>query len=272
MKITISPLYLAQINTETSRAIQNSLTSFSFGKIAVALGIIALGYLSITGLEKITIWVSEKVALQLRQWLKKYLPFWQFVILVVTVYAISDLFLKLSPSNVIAIGGTIAVALGFAFKDYISSIIAGAVVLFEAPYRVGDRVQIGEHYGEVITFGLRSFSIRTLKDDIVTVPHSYIWTNPISNANDGSLNAQVATHFYLNHNADTELACRILYKAARTSKYTQMQLPIVVSVREELFATHLQIKAYPMDPRAEIAYQTDLTRRSKEAFSRYGIR
>ncbi|MDY6802334.1 MAG: mechanosensitive ion channel family protein [Cyanobacteriota bacterium] len=268
----LSHLYWSQINSEASRAIQNSLTSFSFSKIAVALGIIALAYLSLTGLEKITIWVSEKVALQLRQWLKKYLPLLQFVILVITVYTISDLFLKLSPSNVIAIGGTIAFALGFAFKDYISSVIAGVVVLFEAPYRVGDRVQIGEHYGEVITFGLRSFRIRTLTDDIVTVPHSHIWTNPISNANDGSLKAQVATDFYLNHNADTELACRILYKAATTSKYTKIQLPIVVTIQEELFATHLQIKAYPIDPRAEKAYQTDLSMRAKEAFCRYGIR
>ena len=166
----------------------------------------------------------------------------------------------------------IVVELGFAFKDYVSSVIAGVVVLFEAPYRVGDRVKIDEHYGEVISFGLRSFRIQTLEDNIVTVPHSHIWTNPITNANDGSLEAQVVTDFYLNHSVDIQLACRILDRAAYTSKYTQMKLPIAVTIQEELFATHLQIKAYPIDPRAETAYKTDLSLRAKEAFSLYGIR
>ena len=267
----ISLLYLSQINNETGQTVKDIFTSFSLGKVALAFGIIALAYFSIIGLEKALVWLSERVVLQLRQWIKKFLPVWQFLIVIATFYVVSDIFIKLSPSNLITLGGTIAVALGFAFKDYVSSVIAGIVALFETPYRVGDRVKIDEHYGEVISFGLRSFRIQTLEDNIVTIPHNYIWTNPITNANDGSLEAQVVTDFYLNHGVDIQLACRILYQAAYTSKYTQMKLPIAVTIQEKLFATHLQIKAYPIDLRAETAYKTDLSLRAKEAFSRHDI-
>ncbi len=58
--------------------------------------------------------------------------------LVTKIYVLS-LFLQLSTQNLLAITGTISVALGFAFKDYVSSLIAGVVALFEIPYRVGDR-------------------------------------------------------------------------------------------------------------------------------------
>ena len=73
--------------------------------------------------------------------------------------------------------------MGFAFKDYASSIIAGIVGLFESPYGVGDRIKIGDYYGEVINYGLRSVTIQTPDDSTVTIPHNKIWTEAISNAN-----------------------------------------------------------------------------------------
>ena len=96
----------------------------------------------------------------------------------------------------LAVTGTIALTLGFAFKDYASSVIAGIFALFETPYRVGDRVQIGEHYGEVVNYRLRFIRLRTPDDNIVTIPHNKAWTDAISNANDGALEAQVVTDFY----------------------------------------------------------------------------
>ncbi len=78
----------------------------------------------------------------------------------------------MSANNLLALTGTISVALGFAFKDYASSLIAGFVALFEVPYRVGDRIQIGEHYGELISFGLRGIRLRSPSDNIVTIPHN----------------------------------------------------------------------------------------------------
>ena len=87
-----------------------------------------------------------------------------------TVILLMNLFLNLSRENVLAVTGTVAVALGFAFKDYASSIIAGIVGLFEAPYRVGDRISIDDEYGEVISYGLRGIRVRTPSDNIVTVP------------------------------------------------------------------------------------------------------
>ncbi len=178
----------------------------------------------------------------------------------------------MSANNLLALTGTISVALGFAFKDYASSLIAGFVALFEVPYRVGDRIQIGEHYGEVISFGLRGIRLRTPSDNIVTIPHNKIWTEPISNSNDGALEAQVMVDFYFAQDVDLDLVMKILYEAAYTSQYTQLKLPIVVTIDETPWATHLMLKAYPMDARDENIYKTDLLKRSKQALIHYGIK
>ena len=166
-----------------------------------------------------------------------------------------NLFLNLSEANLFALTGTIAVALGFAFKDYVSSVIAGLLALFEAPYRMGDRIQIADHYGEVVGYGLRGIKIQTPDDNVVTIPHNTTWTEPISNANTGQLEAQVATNFYFAHHADAEKIVSILYQAAHSSKYTQLKLPIVVVMEEHYWGTQFKLRCYPMDARDEFVYK-----------------
>ena len=42
---------------------------------------------------------------------------------------------------VFAAAGSLAVAIGFALKDITTSIIAGLVLIFDTPFKTGDRVQ-----------------------------------------------------------------------------------------------------------------------------------
>lgn len=221
------------------------------------------------GIQFMVTWSSERVPRRFRLIIKQSLPFWKALILLLTISYLLSQFLNLSQNNLLALTGTIAVALGFAFKDYISSIIAGVVALFEAPYRVGDRVQLADHYGEVVSYGLRGIKIQTPDDNLVTIPHNKTWTEPVSNANSGELEAQVATDFYFDHAVDTDRVVDILYQAAYSSKYTQLKLPIVVVVQEHVWGTQFKLRSYPMDARDEFIYKTDLIRRAKQAFARH---
>lgn len=265
-----STVLFAQIK-ESENVAQRLLTDFTFQKIMRSIIITAIAYGSMAVIQTVTNWISEKVPRRFRLLIKQALPFLKALILVVTISYLLNLFLNLSQSNVLALTGTLAVALGFAFKDYVSSIIAGAVALFEVPYRVGDRVKIGETYGEVVGYGLRGIQLQTPGDNTVTIPHSKIWTESISNANSGNLEAQVATDFYFDHHVNSEQVIRILYQAAYSSKYTQLKLPIVVVMKEYPWGTQFKLRAYPMDIRDEFIYQTDLIQRSKQAFKRHKL-
>nr|WP_263858073.1 mechanosensitive ion channel family protein [Waterburya agarophytonicola] len=193
------------------------------------------------------------------------------IVLTTATVVLMNLFLNLSKENILAVTGTVAVALGFAFKDFASSIIAGIVGLFESPYGVGDRIKIGEHYGEVVSYGLRSVQIQTPNDNIVTIPHNKIWTEALSNSNAGALEAQVVTEFYFAHEIDVNLVRKILYRVAQTSKYTALKLPIAVVMTEKPWGSSFKLKAYPLDARDEFIYQTDLTVRAKCAFAKHKL-
>lgn len=265
----LSAVLFAQAAKSLPENLLEDITTWKVGRAVLA---IAIAYGILIGLEVAINWLSEKVARRFRLMLKQSIPFWRSTTLIVATVYVLNLFVKLSSSNVLALTSTVAVALGFAFKDYASSVIAGLVGLFETSYRVGDRVQIGDCYGEVVSYGLRSIRIRTPDDNMVTIPHNKTWTDAVSNSNDGALEAQVVADFYLSHEVDVQLAMRVLYLAAFTSKYTQLQLPIVVVMNEKPWGTHFKLKCYPMDARDEFIYKTDLIARSKQAFANYGIR
>ena len=262
--------WLAQANNN-GLDIDRIIGNVTIIKIFQSFILILFAYLLLLVSEKFNYWLSEKLPNRFRLIVKQSLPLIRAIILGITIISLLRLFLRLSANNLLALTGTISLALGFAFKDYASSLIAGLVALFEVPYRVGDRVQIGEHYGEVISFGLRGIKLRTPSDNIVTIPHNKIWTEAISNSNDGALEAQVIADFYFAQDVDLELVMKILYEAAYTSQYTQLKLPIVVTMNETPWATHLMLKAYPMDARDENIYKTDLLKRSKQALAHYGI-
>jgi small-conductance mechanosensitive channel len=233
---------LANVTNNAGDPDAQMFVKLTLGKIARGLLVVTVAYLLLLGIEKFNSWLSEKVARRFRLMIRQSLPFWRAAILLGTVIILMRMFLRLSTNNLLALTGTISVALGFAFKDYASSLIAGFIALFEGPYRVGDRIQIGEHYGEIISYGLRGMRLQTPTDNVVTIPHNKLWTEPIANSNNGALEAQVVTDFYLAHDVDIDLVIKILYQAAYTSKFTQLKLPILVTVRESSWATHFMLK------------------------------
>ncbi|MGB7087362.1 MAG: mechanosensitive ion channel family protein [Phormidesmis sp.] len=257
--------------SETANETKELLSKITGAKIIEALIIIGIAYAIIKTVDWLVITISERVARHNRLRVKQFQPLVRTSVMTFTLIMLMNLFLNLSRENVLAVTGTVAVALGFAFKDYASSVIAGIVGLFEAPYRVGDRISIDDAYGEVISYGLRGIRVRTPGDNIVTVPHNYIWTNSVSNANMGELEAQVVTEFYLAHDADPEEVENILYRIAYTSKYTHLQLPIKVVMSDHSWGSLFKLRSYPLDARDEFAYQTDLTMRAKKEFAKRNL-
>ncbi|MEC4986684.1 MAG: mechanosensitive ion channel family protein [Oscillatoria sp. PMC 1068.18] len=263
---------LAQINlSEIGKDSQNLLTEITLSKITQAC-LISLGtYWGAIICEKFVTWLSERVPTQYRIGVKQSLPILRAIILIFASVIVLNLFVNLSANNLLALTGTTAVALGFAFKDYASSVIAGLVALLEAPYRVGDRVAIGDYYGEVVDFGLREIRLTTPNDSLVTIPHNKIWTEAIVNSNDGKLECQVVADFYLSHSVDIQQVVDILRQAAYTSKYNQVTLPVLVTLEEQRWGTIFHLKSYVMDAREEMAYKTDLIKRVKQAFTKANL-
>ena len=161
--------------------------------------------------------------------------------------------------NLVAVFGALGLALGFAFKDYVNSLIAGIVTLYEMPYRPGDWIEVNGVYGEVRAIGMRAAEIVTADDSVVIVPHNKLWDTLISNSNDGSENLMCVAEFYLAPDHDAAEVRQLLYDVALTSVFTKLHRPIIVVLMEKPWGTCYRVKGYPIQPRLQFQFVSDLT-------------
>ena len=199
-----------------------------------------------------------------------------FIIYIFTFVLVVRSVFFLERETMLALAGTIAVSLGFAFKDLAASVVAGITILFDRPFQVGDRVTFGEHYGEITAIGLRSVRLTTLDDSMVTIPNNKFLTEVVVSGNAGELFMQIVMDFHVAPEADIKRAKRIVYEALRTSRFVYLEKPVVVLINEVIthgyVATRLRAKAYVLDVRYEKGFETDVTERTKAGFSAAGIK
>lgn len=207
---------------------------------------------------------------------KKVKAFARFGIYMLVGTVVASMVLRLESEVMVALAGTIGVAVGFALKDILASLLTGVIILVDQPFQVGDRISFGGYYGEVTEIGLRSVRLVTLDDNLVTVPNSAFLQSPVASANAGALDCMVVVEAWIAADQDAEVARRLVAEATATSSYTLVSKPIVVELctefRADQYVTRLTSKAYVFDARYEKAYLTDVTVRVQRAFRAHGVR
>jgi small-conductance mechanosensitive channel len=175
----------------------------------------------------------------------------------------------------LALGGSVAVAVGFAIKDIVASFVSGVVMLFDRPAHVGDRIQVGDVYGEVKSIGLRAVKLVTLDDNVVTIPNTKLVSDQVSSGNFGALDMMVVVNFHTSLNENIDHVIEILREVVVTSRYAYLAKPVNVVVKEVevgmRLALRFSVKAYVLDVHYEKAFETDIVTRVSEVFKEQNI-
>ena len=196
-------------------------------KFLVALIILLVGFYLIKLLTRILIFFDKRSP-QRKIPLKGIIPIirilgWSIILYLILSYIIQ------TPSDIlIAISVFVGIAVGLASQDLIKNIFGGIMILFDRPFRVGDKIKVGDYYGEVVAIGLRFTRIVTDSDSVVSIPNSIIMNQQVANSNSGEPNCQVVAEVYLPIDIDTVAVREIALEVARISKYVYLNKPISV--------------------------------------------
>jgi small conductance mechanosensitive channel len=234
--------------------------------------IFVVAWLLISRIERVLPYLAERLPGRMRLYILPTVPLLRLLILLLTIGLIILQITKSSIEGLVALLGAVGLAIGFSFKDYVSSLVAGLVAIYERPYRPGDWVSIDSVYGEVKSIGLRTLRMVTPDDTVVIIPHLTIWNTSVHNANDGARNLMCVADFYLHPDHEAALVKQKLREVALTSPFIQLERPISVVVMEQPWATHYRLKAYPIDSRDQFQFTSDLTVRGKQALALLGAR
>lgn len=189
-------------------------------------------------------------------------------------WVVIRLLFDLSTTQLVAFSGLLGAAPGLGLKDLVADLLGGLVLVAEQPYQIGDKVSIDDYYGEVVDIGVRSTTLVTPGDTLVTVPNYLFFDESIANANAGNAEMLVTVEFFVDPETDVEHAREIVEEALITSPYVYVtdDLPAEVLVEDDLYYRTLTGRAYVTDLRKELHFRSDVTRRVLDRFSEAGIR
>lgn len=89
------------------------------------------------------------------------------------------LFPNLTPTKMLAGLGLGSIAIGLAFKDIFENFLAGFLILLRKPMRIGDDIECAGLSGRVEHISIRDTFLRKRSGELVLVPNSYIYKNPV---------------------------------------------------------------------------------------------
>lgn len=218
--------------------------------------------------------LSEKLSHTGRIKVEVVIPIIKFVIYLIAFYFIFREIFKIFGPEIFLLAGLLGAAIGFGLKDLFSDIVGGLVITFEKPYQIGDKISIGNYFGEVTDIGLRATKLLTPDANVVTAPNSLIFKETVASANYGVSEMMVVIDLYIAGESHVETAMRILWEAVVSSKYVYIskETPVILLHKALPFYTRLRAKAYVNDLRDQFKFESDVHTRAWIEFQKKGIR
>jgi len=126
------------------------------------------------------------------------------------------------------LGSGLIVALTFVLGLFTSSvlgnILAYGILDGTDEFKQGDRVQIGEHYGDIVEIGFFFTRVKTIKDEIVSIPNLTIMTKEIKNFS-ALKDVLIYIPITLGYDIDKEEAKKQLIKCAEMTNDILLDTP-----------------------------------------------
>lgn len=72
------------------------------------------------------------------------------------------------------------IVIGFALKDIVQNFLAGILILFNRPFRIGDQIRTSDHEGTVEDIQVRATLLRTYDNRRIVIPNSELFTNRVT--------------------------------------------------------------------------------------------
>jgi small-conductance mechanosensitive channel len=125
---------------------------------------------------------------------------------------ISFQFIGINLSGLAVIFGLLSVGIGFGLQNITSNFVAGLILLFERPIKIGDRVMVGDIEGDVTDINIRSTTIRSLNNVSIIVPNSEFVSNKVVNWSHGDTRIRLEIEVGVSYQSDLDKVLHVLHE------------------------------------------------------------
>ena len=116
------------------------------------------------------------------------------------------------------LAGAVGIGVGFGLQNIANNFISGLIILFERPIKAGDRIEVGEVEGEVISIGARATTVVTNDNISVIVPNSSFISQDVVNWSYTDRKVLFKIGVSVAYGSDPRLVERLLLEVARENR------------------------------------------------------
>jgi small-conductance mechanosensitive channel len=194
-----------------------------------------------------------------------------------TAFGVVVAFPYLPASNSPAFAGVsvfIGVLVSLASSSALSNMIAGLVLTYTRAFRLGDRIQLGDAFGDVVDTSLLATHIRTIKNEEITIPNSIALGTAVTNYTRTGPTRGLILHtaVTIGYDAPWRKVHELLIEAAlATPGVLQEPRPFVWQTALNDFYVTYEVNAYTAAPRQMIDIYAALHARIQDTFYDAGV-
>ncbi len=156
----------------------------------------------------------------------------------------------------------------------IGNIIAGLVITYMRPFKLGDRIKLNDTTGNVIEKTPFVTRLRTPKNEVVTIPNSFIMSSHTINYSESARQFGLIIHttVTIGYDAPWQQVHQLLINAARiTPGVMEHPKPFVLETELQDYYPCYQINAYIKDADDYARIMSDLHQNIQDTFNEAGV-
>ncbi|WP_194974734.1 mechanosensitive ion channel family protein [Aquiflexum lacus] len=168
----------------------------------------------------------------------------------------------------------IGVLFSLGSSSAIANMVAGLVITYMRPFKIGDKIKIGDVTGDVMEKTLLVTRLRTPKNEEITIPNSAVLSGNTTNYSTLARTEGLIIHSTVTIGYDVpwkEVHQALIDAALRTEKILKEPLPFVLQTGLEDFYVSYQINAYTRESNLLPRVYSELHQNIQDSFFEKGI-
>ncbi len=182
-----------------------------------------------------------------------------YYLLVVIGAIVAFQFIGINLSGLAVLLGFLSVGIGFGLQNVTSNFVAGLILLFERPIKIGDRVTVGDTLGDVTAINMRSTSIRSDNNISIIVPNAEFISERVINWSYGDRKVRLDIDVGVSYDSDLETVLHCLEEVARGNKHVlEKPEPVVQFLEFGDSSWNMQLRCWIPNPKIQPKIQHEL--------------
>ena len=214
--------------------------------------------------------------------LKNFYPEWAmptFIIVRILLYifmvAMIYKYLPGSDSGVFqGISVFVGLIISLGSSTLITNLMAGLVITFMRPFRIGDRIKLNDTVGDIIEKTPLVTRVKTPKNEIVTVPNSFVMSSLTTNYSSSAQEYGLIIHsdITFGYEVPWQQVHQIMIQAALATPHIEAEpRPFVLQTKLDDWYVVYQINAYTRHPEKMALIYSQLHQNIQDMFNEAGI-